>query len=75
MSDLDRLVSSIKWFDDEKGYGFLTSADGSGRDHFVHIRQLRDSGVVGDIEPNQKFSFEIEPSKKGDYATRLKRES
>lgn len=64
----------VKWYSSEKGYGFLCGENG-GSDIFFHARQLKESGVVGDIEPGQKFSFEIETGKKGAYAKNLKRVS
>lgn len=68
-----RQESVIKWFDAEKAYGFLETRSVGERDVFVHMRQLRESGVTGQIEPGQRFSFEVADGKKGRYAINLKR--
>lgn len=59
---------TIKWFNNEKGFGFITPEEG-GNDVFVHFRQVNTSGF-GRVELNegQKVSFEIGEGQKGPQA-------
>jgi len=53
----------IKFFNTEKGYGFIRPDDG-GRDVFVHVSAVTRSGV-GPLIEGQRVSFEVEPDKRG----------
>jgi len=59
-------TGTVKWFSDEKGFGFITP-DGGGRDLFVHF-----SGITGDgyrsLSEGAKVSFEEENGDKGPKA-------
>jgi cold shock protein len=52
---------TVKWFNAQKGYGFIQPDDGS-RDVFVHISAVEWSGI-GNLHEGQKLSYEVEPSK------------
>jgi cold shock protein len=54
---------TIKFFNAEKGYGFIKPDDG-GRDIFVHITAVEQAGLAS-LNEGQKISFEVEPDKKG----------
>ena len=53
---------TVKWFNDAKGYGFLTRQ--SGEDVFVHFTALQMDGYRK-LEPEQKVEFSIEEGPKG----------
>ncbi len=48
---------TVKWFNTEKGYGFIQPADG-GKDVFLHITAVKEAGLMSVIE-GQKVSFEL----------------
>lgn len=54
---------TIKFFNSEKGWGFIRPADG-GKDIFVHITAVEQAGLTA-LNEGQKLTFEIEPDKKG----------
>jgi cold shock protein len=54
---------TVKWFNAQKGYGFIQPEDGSG-DVFVHISAVERSGI-GNLNEGQKLSYELETGQKG----------
>jgi CspA family cold shock protein len=54
---------TVKFFNAEKGYGFIKPDDGS-RDIFVHVTAVEQAGFKG-LNEGQRLAFEIEPDKKG----------
>jgi len=53
----------VKFFNAEKGYGFITPEDGE-TDIFVHISAVERSGMTT-LQEGQKIEFDVEPDKKG----------
>lgn len=58
---------TVKWFDGEKGYGFITPEDG-GKDLFVHFSNISGSGYKS-LEEGQAVQFEVGEGRKGPEAT------
>ena len=56
-------TGTVKWFNGEKGFGFITQ-DGGGADVFVHFSAIAGSGYKN-LEENQKVEFEITQGQKG----------
>jgi cold shock protein len=54
---------TVKFFDAERGYGFI-KPDGGGRDIFVHITAVEQAGLQT-LNEGQRVSYETEPDKKG----------
>jgi cold shock protein len=50
-------TGTVKWFNGQKGYGFIQPDDG-GKDVFVHISAVERSGLT-DLREGQKISYEI----------------
>jgi CspA family cold shock protein len=50
-------VGTVKWFNAQKGYGFIQPADG-GKDVFVHISAVERANM-GTLKEGQKLSYEI----------------
>lgn len=57
---------TVKWFNAEKGFGFIAPEDGSA-DVFVHYSEIKGNGFRT-LEENQKVSFEIGEGAKGPQA-------
>ena len=56
-------VGTVKWFNAQKGYGFI-QPDGASKDVFVHITEVERSGL-GTLHEGQRVSFEIERGERG----------
>ena len=56
-------IGTVKWFNAQKGYGFIQPEDGS-KDVFVHISAVERSGI-GNLHEGQRLSFEIERGNQG----------
>ena len=51
-------TGTVKWFDGQKGFGFIPPDDGGGADVFVHISAVERAGL-SDLREGQKVSYEI----------------
>jgi len=59
---------TVKWFNSEKGFGFIEPKDG-GKDVFVHFRQIKSDGYERvSLNEGQEVSFEIGEGQKGPQA-------
>ena len=61
-------VGRVKWFDERKGYGFISREDGD--DIFVHFSEIQAEGFKT-LAENQEVSFEIKEGPKGLQATNV----
>ena len=59
---------TVKWFNDQKGYGFITPEDG--KDVFVHHSSIQGEGYKS-LAEGQQVEFQIEKGPKGDQATNV----
>ena len=62
-------TGTVKWFNDSKGFGFITPDDG-GKDLFVHFSAIQSNGFKT-LEENQKVSYDVASGPKGDQATNI----
>jgi CspA family cold shock protein len=56
-------IGTVKWFNSQKGYGFIQPEDGS-KDVFVHVSAVERAGL-GSLHEGQKLSFELEQGQQG----------
>jgi cold shock protein len=62
-------TGTVKFFNAEKGYGFISRADGD--DVFVHFSNIEGAGYRT-LEEGQAVEFEIGPGRKGDEAQHVR---
>ena len=64
----NRYNGTVKWFNSEKGFGFIQLEDES-KDIFVHYREVNSNGYGRvSLDENQKVSFVIGSNEKGEFA-------
>jgi CspA family cold shock protein len=61
---------AVKWFNGEKGFGFITP-DGGGPDVFVHFSAIQADGYRS-LEENQRVEFEVTSGQKGPQAANVR---
>lgn len=61
-------TGKVKWFNADKGFGFITSDEG--KDIFVHYTSIQTNGFRS-LEEGQKVSYDQESNERGDYAANV----
>ncbi|MBZ0070565.1 MAG: cold-shock protein [Thiohalobacteraceae bacterium] len=64
------ITGTVKWFNDAKGFGFITPADGS-KDVFVHHSAIQANGFKS-LAEGQQVEFDVEQGQKGPSAVNVK---
>ena len=62
------MTGKVKWFNAEKGYGFISTEDG--KDVFVHYSQIQSEGYKS-LDEGQAVEFEFNDGPKGPQATNV----
>jgi CspA family cold shock protein len=68
--EVEMATGTVKWFNDAKGFGFITPDDG-GKDLFAHHSSIQMQGFKS-LKEAQKVSFDVTQGAKGPAATNIK---
>jgi len=67
----ERFLGEVKWFSNERGYGFLIREDAVDEEYFVHFTSIEMEGFKT-LKQGQKVSFVLEEEEKGLQAKQVK---
>ncbi|MDF2537811.1 MAG: cold shock protein [Herbinix sp.] len=62
---------TVKWFDNERGYGFISTNEGN--DVFLHHSQVKEKNFNKDIHEGEALTFDIVDGKKGPAAVNVQK--
>ncbi|WP_017346811.1 transcription antiterminator/RNA stability regulator CspE [Pantoea sp. A4] len=65
----NKIQGTVKWFNADKGFGFITPADGS-KDVFAHFSAIQSNGFKV-LEEGQRVEFTVEAGQKGPAAANI----
>ncbi|NML16476.1 cold-shock protein [Azohydromonas caseinilytica] len=64
-------TGTAKWFDDGKGFGFITP-DGDGKDLFAHFSRIQSGSGFRALGQSQRVQFEVTQGQKGPQASNIR---
>lgn len=64
------MKGTVKWWSDEKGYGFISPENGS-KDLFVHFSEIQTDSKFKTLHENDSVEFEVQQSDKGPRAANV----
>jgi CspA family cold shock protein len=64
-------TGTVKWFNETKGYGFITP-DGGGKDLFAHFRDIQGGDGYKTLAENARVQFEVIQGAKGPQASNIR---
>ncbi len=64
-----REEGTVKWFNDKKGFGFISREGGD--DLFVHFNEIQSEGGFKTLKENAKVEFEVIKTEKGEAASKV----
>jgi CspA family cold shock protein len=68
----ERITGTVKWFNGQKGYGFITRDDGE-KDVFVHYSAIQSQGGFRNLDEGDRVEFSVETGPKGPSAAAVNR--
>lgn len=66
-----KITGVVKWFDSERGYGFISC--NKGEDVFVHHQQIKEKGSNKDLHENESVTFDIGNGENGPMAINVQK--
>ena len=63
-------TGTVKWFNNDKGFGFIAPDDG-GEDVFAHFSGIVSNGGFRSLEENQRVSYDVTEGRKGPQAENI----
>ena len=64
-------TGTVKWFNDAKGFGFITPEDG-GKDLFAHFSAIQEAGFKKTLKEGQRVTFDVGAGPKGPQASNIR---
>jgi cold shock protein len=69
--ETEMATGTVKWFNSQKGYGFIQPTGGGGKDVFVHISAVEQAGLSS-LNEGQTVEYEVESNRGKESAVKLK---
>ena len=69
--EIEMAKGTVKWFNDSKGFGFITPSDGS-KDLFAHFSEIQGGAGFKSLQEGQQVEFEPTQGAKGPAASKIR---